>query len=131
MAFELRYMRIPGAAVQQYRFAMSAKLRTRSGARYTSGQCETNVGAAYPAGNSCVVACDGGGVSIKKIPNADAIYLYLETSAGGIAMGRPCDEGSERSGMRLNAGADDKVFRLDRAPQAACRFLEQATDINK
>jgi len=126
MVFELLYVRIPSAEIQRYVFGMSAKLRARRDAVYASGQCETNVGAAYPAGNLCSVDCDGGGVSIEKIANSDAIYVHLDTPANGIIMGPPCGEGPETRRMRLYAGADDKLFRLDRAPAAACRSLEHA-----
>lgn len=125
MSFELRYERIPGADIEKYTFAMSAKLRTRNEALYASGQCETNVGPGYPGGNLCEVDCDGGGVSIQKLDHGDSIYVYLETPADGIAMGQPCSQ-TAQGGLRLKAGADDKVFLLNRAPDAVCRAVEQA-----
>ena len=87
MGFSLRYERIPGAGIDKYVFAMSARLRTRTELLYASGKCETNVGPGFPAGNLCGVDCDGGGVSIEKADTGDSIYVHLETPASGIAMG--------------------------------------------
>ena len=133
MAFELRYVQVPSAGIQQYVFAMSAKVRARSDTLYTSGVCETNVDATYPAGNLCAVDCDGGGVSIEKVPNADALYVHLQTPSGGIGMRPACAEehGGKvgGGGIRLEPGADDKLFRLDSASPTVCQPLEQAVKL--
>jgi hypothetical protein len=128
MGFELRYETIPGAEVKTYVFAISAKLRTRAKTHYASGQCETNVGADYPAGNLCYVDCDGGGVSVQEAAHGESIYVYLKTPVNGIVMGSACDEGTAGNGLWLRAGTDDKVFVLNRAPEAVCQPTEKATD---
>jgi hypothetical protein len=129
MTFELRYRHVPETDVRQYVFSISAKVRTRADTLYTSGVCETNVDPAYPGGNFCAVDCDGGGVSIEKVGNSDALYVYLKTPSGGVGMGPTCDvvHGGTigGGGMRLEPGVDDKVFRLEAVPLAVCQPLEQ------
>lgn len=133
MTFELRYVQAPTIDAKRYIFGMSAKLRTRPDTLYTSGWCETNINGAFPGGNLCVVACDGGGVSIQKMPHAEALYVHLQTPALGIRMGTACDAQNERSttGIMLEPGADDKIFRLEAAPAARCRALERAEKLDR
>lgn len=133
MTFELRYVQAPAMDARRYIFGMSAKLRTRSDTLYTSGWCETNIDGTFPGGNLCVVACDGGGVSIQKMPHAEALYVHLQTPALGIRMGTACDAQNERSttGIMLEPGADDKIFRLEAAPAARCRALERAEKLDR
>lgn len=132
MAFELRYVQVPSTTLKRYVFGMSAKLRSRADTLYTSGFCETNINGPFPGGNLCVVACDGGGVSIQKVPDAEALYVYLQTPALGIRMGSSCDEqnGQVTAGVMLEPGTDDKIFRLGSAQAAACRPLEEAVKLN-
>ncbi|MFB9268576.1 hypothetical protein ACFFWD_36575 [Bradyrhizobium erythrophlei] len=122
IVFDLEYVRNP----QRYDFGISAKLRSRSDRLYAFGTCETNVAPNYPGGNACVVACDGGGVSLEKVKNADAIYVHLQTPSEGIAM-RPSGHSScgAEQGLRLEAGTDDRVFRLDSAPMPVCQSLHR------
>jgi hypothetical protein len=129
MTFELRYVQVPGSGTRQYVFGMSVKARAQPRLLYTSGFCETNSDVAYPGANLCAVACDGGGVSIKKVGNADAIYVYLETPSEGIFVGKACgaehDGNIGASGIRLEPGTDDKVFRLDSVAVTTCQTLEK------
>lgn len=127
MAFELRYAQVPGIETRRYEFGMSVRLRTKPHAFYTTGICETNVDPTYPGANLRVVDCDGGGASIEKVANADALYLHLDTPAAGIALGRVCDAElrGNAAGVRVEPGADDKLFRLDRVAITACKDLER------
>jgi hypothetical protein len=66
-----------------------------------------------------VVDCDGGSVALDKMPPANSLIVRL--SDNGITMFHDCDEGK---GVLVKAGADDKVFRLDKTANDACRILE-------
>lgn len=130
MTFALRYVQVPGIDVKRYDFGMAVKVRTRPETLYTSGFCETNVNGSFPAGNLCAVACDGGGVSIQKVRDADALYIYLQTPASGIRMGSSCNDVTSEQGFVLRPGADDMVFRLNKASSTACQPLERAVRLD-
>lgn len=68
----------------------------------------------------CVVDCDGGGVTLDKMPPAGALAVRLRDA--GIRMSRGCDD---NEGVRVEPGADDRVFRLEKAANEACRALDQ------
>ena len=76
-----------------------------------------------------MVACDGGGVSVEKVPGADALYVHLQTPAEGIALNAVCEEekGDENGAFRLNPGVDDKLFRLQHVPVSQCDSTEHTT----
>ncbi|MBN8942298.1 MAG: hypothetical protein J0H01_22520 [Rhizobiales bacterium] len=63
----------------------------------------------------CSVECDGGGFSIAGNATPQAVLLNLEQPHGRISM-NGCD-GGERE---VEAGADDRRFRLDRVANAVC-----------
>lgn len=63
----------------------------------------------------CSVECDGGGFSIAGNATPQTVLLNLEQPHGRISM-NGCD-GGERE---LEAGADDRRFRLDRVANAVC-----------
>jgi len=129
MMFELRYVKFIAQDIQRYIFGMSVNMRGRFDTLYTSGYCNPDEDAAYTAGNFCAVDCDGGGVSIERVTNADALYVYVQTPSGGIAMETECGEerGGEigAGGMRLEPGTDDKLFRLNKVSPAMCQPMEQ------
>ncbi|MGL4288524.1 MAG: hypothetical protein ACRCVA_19405 [Phreatobacter sp.] len=63
----------------------------------------------------CSVECDGGGFSVARDATPQAVLLNLGQPHGRISM-NGCD-GGERE---LEAGADDRRFRLDRVANAVC-----------
>lgn len=97
-----------------YTFAMSVARRGDKRLLRTSGDC--NGGDTI----ACVVDCDGGSVALDKMPPADSLVVRLNNESG-ITMYHDCDEGK---GVVVKAGADDKVFRLDKTANDACRALE-------
>jgi hypothetical protein len=97
-----------------YNFALSLKRRGDKRALATGGDCLGEKTA------DCVVDCDGGGVSIDKLPSGDGLSISLHD--GGIAFGGDCDT---TTGTWVGPGADDKIFRLDKAPDEACTMLEK------
>jgi hypothetical protein len=98
-----------------YTFAMSVSRRADKRLLRTSGDC---LGLSAD-GVSCVVDCDGGGVTLDKMPPAGSLIVRLRDD--GIRMFHDCDD---EQGVLVKPGADDKVFRLDKAADDACRALD-------
>ena len=97
-----------------YHFAFSLKRRGNKRALTTNGDCLGSKTA------DCVVDCDGGGVTIDKLPSGDGLSISLHN--GGIAFGGDC---YMTTGTWVRPGADDKVFHLDPAPEEACKTLQK------
>jgi hypothetical protein len=97
-----------------YNFAFALKRRGNKSALATSGDClgEKTV--------QCVVDCDGGGITIDKLPSGDGLSISLHDD--GIAFGGDCDT---TTGTWVRPGADDAVFHVDPAPVEACKTLEK------
>lgn len=99
-----------------YDFILAAKLKDRTGTLYASGDC------ASAEGIGCGVDCDGGGIEIEPMAGQDdTILVRLER----IRMTLGCGEGEE---MELEAGEDDKVFKLRKAPTATCKRMQETLD---
>jgi hypothetical protein len=96
-----------------YMFFMSVSRRADKRLLHTSGDCLAG------AEISCVVDCDGGGVTLDKLPPAGSLIVRLKDD--GIRMFHDCDE---EQGILVKPGTDDKVFRLDKAANDACGALE-------
>ena len=103
-----------------YSFRMGVNFRNRSGNFDSSGDCGVGGTSTGPTGKpsiGCSVDCDGGGIGVELTPDSKATLVRLER----IRIwqnNKPDDEGLDLSG-----GADDKVFRLDRANLNQCRSL--------
>ena len=97
-----------------YTFSMSVSRRGDKRQLHASGDCFGGDGI------SCVVDCDGGGVTLDKMPPADTLIVRLNDD--GIRMLHDCDD---EAGVLIKAGADDKVFHLSKTDNEACRALEQ------
>jgi hypothetical protein len=74
------------------------------------------------AGVRCSVACDGGSFGLNRV-SPDAVLLKND----GFVLVGGCGEPGEDEGKEFyfKPGADDKAFRLDLKPVAACRAEEQ------
>jgi hypothetical protein len=92
-----------------YTFSMTVNRRGDKRRLYTAGDCN--------GGDEilCAVDCDGGSVTLDKMPPADTLIVRLDDN--GIVMFHDCDEGE---GIPVKAGADDKVFRLSKAADNLC-----------
>jgi hypothetical protein len=111
----------PEADGPTYSFRLGVRFRNKAGVYDSSGECaasdistETNTEARL----RCAVDCDGGGIDIGLTKDFKATLIRLER----IRIWRdnaPDDEASQA----LVAGADDKIFRLDRADLEECRSL--------
>jgi hypothetical protein len=106
-----------------YSFRMGVNFVKRRGNFDSSGECgQRNFDPADKSEDrnaqlGCGVDCDGGGISLELKPDNKATLVRLER----IRIwqnNKPEDEGLDLSG-----GADDKIFRLDRASLDLCRSL--------
>jgi hypothetical protein len=96
-----------------YDFTLAAKVKGRSETLYASGDC------ASAEGIGCGVDCDGGGIALEPIAgNPDELVVRLER----IRMTLGCGEGEE---VELEGGADDKVFKLAKAPRLICEAMQK------
>jgi hypothetical protein len=103
-----------------YSFRLGVKYRHRSGDFDSSGSCNHVV--AEDAGNEmrfgCGVDCEGGGIDVAISKDDKSAIIRLER----IRIwqnNKPDDE----AGDSLVAGADDKIFRLDRTDTRECASL--------
>jgi hypothetical protein len=117
-----------------YAFRLGVKLRKQPGNFATSGDCGHP--AAEVAGGSlrihCSVDCDGGGIEASLADGDKAVLVKLDeirldpaepTNQASI------DDDPDHDGhVMLRAGADDRVFRLDRTDIADCKSLASADD---
>ncbi len=97
-----------------YNFALSLKRRGDKRALATGGDCLGETTA------DCVVDCDGGKVTIDKLPGGERLSISLDDN--GIAFGGDCDT---TTGTWVTPGADDKVFHLNPAPVDVCKMLDK------
>jgi hypothetical protein len=112
---------VPEAEGPTYSFRLGVRYRDKSATYDSSGDCgqsEITAETSNEARLGCGVDCDGGGIDIALTKDYNATLIRLER----IRIWRnnkPDDEASES----LVAGADDKIFRLDRASLEECRSL--------
>jgi len=101
-------------------FRLGVKYRSRKGDFDSSGFCGHVI--AEDAGNEirmgCGVDCDGGGIGVALSKDDKAAIIRLER-VRIWQNNKPDDE----AGDELVAGADDKIFRLDRADASECASL--------
>lgn len=103
-----------------YSFRLGLKFRHRPGDFDSSGDCGHAVASETSADKlqlGCGVDCDGGGISVE-LANSDKSTLVSLDRIRIWRNYKPDDEGLDLSG-----GADDRVFRLDRAKLDECRSL--------
>jgi len=120
---------VPDDKVLEYSFRLGVNFRDRPGDFDSSGDCghaaatkvPDNAETVIPAGIdiACGVDCDGGGVTVS-LANNDASLIVKPLDRIRIWKGKNPDESAATA---LNAGADDKVFRLDRTKLDECAPL--------
>ena len=124
MIFSLRYLTFeeeedgstPEDANYHYWFTLGAKLRNKPEMLYATGACGSY------GGIGCGVDCDGGGVTLEPRTNGE-LLIRLDREYTYIRMTPGCGDELE-DGEMLEAGEDDKVFKLTKAPSAACEAIE-------
>jgi hypothetical protein len=100
---------------RNYYFDMAAKVKGQTNTLYASGEC-----AVRGDRIRCGVDCDGGGVDLQHDPRSGALTVSFEDRHAYLRMTAGC--GEDKS-VDLKPGADDKLFRLNRASLAECRIL--------
>src|SRR5262245_52748105 len=91
--------------------------RDRRGYFHNTLQCDKE----SRDGTRCYVECDGGSFSLKR----EAAGTALLTNKGFVLLGGCGEEIEEGKEVMLEPGKDDKTFRLEGKPVAACRAEEQ------
>jgi hypothetical protein len=112
--------KVPEYPNPDYSFRLGIKFRDRPGAFDSSGFCghpEAFDVSADKLHLGCGVDCDGGGISIE-MANADKSTLIRLESIRIWRNNKP-----EEEPFALEGGADDRVFRLDRASLEECKSL--------
>ncbi len=103
-----------------YSFRLGVKFRHRSGDFDSSGDCGHVV--AEDAGNEirfgCGVDCDGGGINVALLKDDKSAVIRLDRVTVW-QRNKPDDDARDA----LFAGADDKIFRLDRTDANECASL--------
>jgi hypothetical protein len=120
---------VPDDKVLEYSFRLGVNFRDRPGDFDSSGDCghaavtkvPDNAETVIPPGVdiACGVDCDGGGLTVS-LANNDASLIVKPIDRIRIWKGKNPDESAASA---LNAGADDKVFRLDRTKLDECTPL--------
>ncbi len=110
----------PEEKTMSYSFRLGIKYRHRPGDFDSSGYC--NHVMAEDAGKElrfgCGVDCEGGGINVALSKDDKSAIVRLER----ITIWQR-DKPDEEAGDALLAGADDKIFRLDRADTRDCAAL--------
>ncbi len=118
--------KLPESAELNYGFRLGVKLRKQPGELETSGDCGHP--AAEVAGESlnihCSVDCDGGGVTVALADDDKSVIVKLD-EIRVYPPDQPAtdDDPDHDNSLMLDGGADDRVFRLDRADIEACKSL--------
>jgi hypothetical protein len=110
--------KVPEDASLNYSFRLGLKYRNRHGAFDSSGDCG-HADSATSAHLGCGVDCDGGGLGVDLTADNKSVMVKVER----IRTWRDNKPDDEASNVSLVAGADDRVFRLDRAGIETCKPL--------
>jgi hypothetical protein len=108
-------------------FRMGVSFRDRPGKFDTAGECgnaDVSEMPGKPPHLGCGVDCDGGGITVELTPDATSTLVRLER----IAIWNNSKPDGEDNRDGLTAGADDGVFRLDRAALSQCKPLMPTDD---
>ena len=110
-----------GESARNYSFRLGVNYRDRPGDFDSSGSCEH--ARADDAGHeiryNCPVDCEGGGIEIAMSKDDTAAIVRLTR----ITIWQRDNKPDAEAGDALVAGADDKIFRVDRTDTADCAGL--------
>jgi len=113
--------RDPEDKTLKYSFRLGVNFHNRPGDFDSSGDCAHLTGedaAKQKIDFGCSVDCDGGGINVNLAQ--DNAYVIVTLSGIRIWKGKDNDDGAA---TELKAGADDKVFHLDRVNVNECASL--------
>jgi len=106
--------------ILNYSFRLGLAFRNRPGDFDSSGDCghaQETLSPDNKAQVDCSVDCEGGGISVELARDGKSTKIRLDT----IRIWR--NNKPDEDGFSLSGGADDRVFRLDRASLEQCRSL--------
>jgi hypothetical protein len=112
--------KMPEDEALNYSFRLGVKFRHRAGDFDSSGDCGHTKGSELGQDKAqlrCSVDCDGGGITVELSSDNKSTLIRLDS----IRIWR--NNKPEEEGFSLSGGADDRVFRLDRASLDKCRSL--------
>ncbi len=107
----------PGAG-PNYSFRLGVTYRDRRGNFDSSGDCGLHDDGKGQPRITCSVDCDGGGMEVRLTPDNKSAMLTLDR----IRIWRD-NHPDEDASYSLVAGADDRLFRLDRIGNNECATL--------
>jgi len=112
--------RMPEDEALNYSFRLGVSFRHRPGDFDSSGDCGHIKSSESEQGKTqlgCSVDCDGGGITVELVRDDKSTLVRLDS----IRIWR--NNKPDEDGFPLSGGADDRVFRLDRASLDKCRSL--------
>jgi hypothetical protein len=107
-------------------FSLGLKFRNKPGDFRSGGSCGHAKASESENGKGhlgCSVDCDGGGIDVEL--SADAKSTIIRVGSVSIWDHKKPDDDNR---LHLDGGADDRVFRLDRAPLEMCKSLVSDRD---
>jgi hypothetical protein len=113
--------KVPEDEVPNYSFRLGVRFRHRSGNFDSSGDCghaAVSQESSDRAALHCSVDCDGGGLEVALTNDNKSTMIRLER----VRIWRS-NKPDEEAADALVAGADDRVFRLDRVKLNDCASL--------
>jgi hypothetical protein len=108
----------PESRALVYSFRLSLQYRDRRGVFNSSGECG-HVETAGTGRFGCGVDCDGGGIEVALAKNDKSILVKVKR----IRVWRANAPDDDARSQSLLGGADDRLFRLDRARLDDCKSL--------
>ena len=112
--------RMPEDEALNYSFRLGVSFRHRPGDFDSSGDCGHVNASESEQGKTqlgCSVDCEGGGITVELARDDKSTLVRLDS----IRIWR--NNKPDEDGFPLSGGADDRVFRLDRASLDRCRSL--------
>jgi hypothetical protein len=112
--------RMPEDEALNYSFRLGVSFRHRPGDFDSSGDCGHIKASVSEQGKTqlgCSVDCEGGGITVELARDDKSTLVRLDS----IRIWR--NNKPDEDGFPLSGGADDRVFRLDRASLDKCRSL--------
>src|SRR5262245_40734402 len=112
--------RMPEDEALNYSFRLGVSFRHRPGDFDSSGDCghvKTSESEQGKTQLGCSVDCEGGGITVELARDDKSTLVRLDS----IRIWR--NNKPDEDGFPLSGGADDRVFRLDRASLDRCRSL--------
>lgn len=110
----------PPQSPGDYELAIGSTFRSRQGELRTGGECSLGDDATGANGLrtiECSISCEGGGIGVS-LRGSRSVLVRIPAGAQQWDPARP-----DNSLVKGAFGPDDKLFRLDRAPLAACAEL--------